>query len=68
VRGSESNSTTVFHVTIRLNEAIDKLTARGIRLRPGLIATAEINSGRRSIASYVLYPVMRMLDEGLKEP
>jgi len=62
------SSTTVFHVRVRLEENAATLAARGIRLRPGLVATAEISSGRRSIASYVLYPVWRMFDEGMKEP
>lgn len=68
VRQTGQTSITVFHATVHLNDNVDKLTARGVRLRPGLIATAEITTGRRSIASYILYPVLRMFDEGMKEP
>jgi len=68
VREVGHSSLTVFHVTVHLKDSVDKLAARGIRLGPGLIATAEITTGRRSIASYVLYPVVRMFDEGMKEP
>ena len=41
---------------------------RGIRLKPGLVATAEIKTGDRTIASYVLDPVLKITDESLREP
>lgn len=68
VREVGQSSITVFHAKVHLNDTVEALAARGIRLRPGLIATAEITAGHRSIASYLLYPVLRMFDEGLKEP
>jgi HlyD family secretion protein len=37
-------------------------------LLPGMIATAEIKVGRRRVISYLLYPVVRALDEGMREP
>jgi hemolysin D len=40
----------------------------GFRLIPGMTGAAEINIGRRSIISYVLDPVVRLFDEGLREP
>jgi len=47
---------------------LSDLVARGIHIRPGLVATAEIKTGKRSIASYILNPILRTADESLKEP
>ena len=41
---------------------------KDFRLIPGMTATAEINVGKRTIVSYVLDPVIRLFDEGLREP
>ena len=38
------------------------------RLIPGMTTTAEINVGKRTIVSYVMDPVIRLFDEGLREP
>ena len=40
----------------------------GFRLMPGMKVRAEIKVGKRSIISYFLYPVIRALDESLREP
>ena len=40
----------------------------GFRLIPGMKVRAEIKVGTRSVISYFLYPVIRALDEGLREP
>ncbi len=58
----------VYRAQVRLTTGVGKMIARGIHLRPGLVATAEIKTGKRSIASYVLDPVLRTMDESLKEP
>jgi HlyD family secretion protein len=38
------------------------------RLIPGMTTTAEIIVGKRTIISYLLDPVIRLFDEGLREP
>jgi len=38
------------------------------RLLPGMTTTAEILIGKRTIVSYVLDPIVRLFDEGLREP
>jgi len=38
------------------------------RLIPGMAVTAEIKVGERTILSYFLYPLMRGLDESIREP
>jgi hemolysin D len=40
----------------------------GVRLSPGMTGTAEIIVGRRTVLSYFLYPVIRLLDESIREP
>lgn len=39
-----------------------------VRLLPGMSVSAEIIVGRRTIASYFLYPILRGLDESIREP
>ena len=36
-------------------------------LLPGMTATGEIVTGKRTVISYFLYPVIRLLDESLRE-
>ena len=38
------------------------------RLMPGMSTTAEIKVGRRRVIHYFLYPLLRYLDEGFREP
>jgi HlyD family secretion protein len=38
------------------------------RLIPGMTGSAEIQVGRRTIISYLLDPIVRLFDEGLREP
>jgi hemolysin D len=39
-----------------------------ILLAPGMVATAEIRAGKRTVLSYFLYPIIRALSEGVREP
>jgi HlyD family secretion protein len=54
----------------RLNLGQNELRQLGSnpRLLPGMTLTAEIVIGQRSVISYLLYPVMKGLDEALREP
>ncbi len=40
----------------------------GFRLMPGMKVRAEVKVGKRTIISYFLYPIIRVLDESLREP
>ena len=40
----------------------------GTRLIPGMTLTAEIKVGSRSVISYFLYPLMRAVNEAIREP
>lgn len=39
-----------------------------IRFLPGMTLTAEVVFGERTVISYLLYPIIRSLDEGLRDP
>ncbi|GAA0542340.1 HlyD family secretion protein [Rhizomicrobium palustre] len=58
----------VYRAQVRLSENAAELAKKGLHLRPGLVASAEIKTGKRSIASYVLNPILRTADEGMREP
>jgi HlyD family secretion protein len=58
----------IFRGEIHLKETAGSAAGHGIKLRPGLVATAEIKAGQRSIASYILDPVIQTTDESLREP
>ncbi len=66
--GDGEHSHLAYRVQVRITDASGQLTARGIHLKPGLVASAEIKTGRRSIASYILNPVLKIADESLREP
>jgi hemolysin D len=42
--------------------------APGARLLPGMTVTAEIVVGKRSVMSYLLWPLTKALDESIREP
>lgn len=51
-----------------LKEARIKNMSDKARLLPGMTATAEIVVGKRSIMSYVLWPMIKAMDESIREP
>jgi HlyD family secretion protein len=58
----------VYRAQVQLTDTPRAIAARGFRMRPGLVATAEIKTGDRSIAEYVLDPMLRTAHEGMREP
>jgi len=64
----DDQSQLVYRAQVRLTDPPGEIARHGIRIRPGLVASAEIKTGKRSIASYVLNPVLRTADEGMREP
>jgi hemolysin D len=51
-----------------LKEARIKNMPEKARLLPGMTVTAEIVVGKRSIMSYVLWPMIKAMDESIREP
>ena len=68
LKEGENDTRLVYHAQVRLNLDAAALARRGIALKPGLVASAEIKTGTRSIASYLLDPILRISDESLREP
>ncbi len=58
----------VYRAQVELTDSPRAIAARRFRVRPGLVATAEIKTGDRSIAEYVLDPMLRTAHEGMREP
>lgn len=53
---------------VALNSTQLEHTHRPVQLLPGMTLTAEVVVGRRTVLSYFLYPVIRTLDEAVREP
>ena len=65
----ESRSTTFYRARISLGSIknMRNLPAR-FRLVPGMEVEAEIKTGRRRIIEYIVYPLIKALDEAAREP
>ena len=68
LKPGDEQSPRVYRVQVRLNDSPASLMKRGIRLKPGLVAAAEIKTGGETIATYILNPVLKIADESLREP
>jgi HlyD family secretion protein len=67
-RRDDAHAQLVYRVQVRITDSLHDLAARSIHVRPGLVAGAEIKTGKRSVASYILNPILRTKDESLREP
>lgn len=56
-----------FPVRIRLNTNRIRVEQRWITLTPGMAVTADIRTGKRSVASYFLDPLLRTAGESMHE-
>ncbi|WP_166646031.1 hypothetical protein [Halospina denitrificans] len=43
------------------------VNGKEVRLRPGMEVTAEVKTGSRSMMSYFLSPIMKSMDESMRE-
>lgn len=66
--GPRAGPGAVFRARIRLTDTRLEAVPAGTNLSPGMVASAEIRVGTRSVLSYFLYPVIRVLDESIREP
>ena len=53
---------------ITLNSTKLKKVPEDTRLIPGMSLSAEIVVGQRTVISYILYPMIKMFDESIREP
>ena len=59
-----------FFYLVRINLTdtnLGQLSPGPTHLLPGMTATGEVVTGKRSVISYFLYPVLRVLDESMRE-
>lgn len=68
LKEKDDSSRLVYRVEVKLDDGARALLTRGIHLKPGLVASAEIKTGGETIASYILHPVLKIADESLREP
>ena len=57
-----------YKARIKLTSGELRNVPTSFRLIPGMPVTAEIKAGERSVISYFLYPLLRGLDESIREP
>ena len=57
-----------YRARISLSSPTLRDVPQGARLLPGMKLRAEIKIGTRAVITYFLYPVIRVLDESLREP
>ncbi|MDD3885442.1 MAG: HlyD family type I secretion periplasmic adaptor subunit [Victivallaceae bacterium] len=56
-----------YRVNLTLSGSL-RNTEKNFRLIPGMEATAEIKVGQRRLIEYILYPIIKGLDESFREP
>lgn len=57
-----------FRARVLLEHTGLSTAGKAVRLLPGMAVTAEIKVGRRTVISYFLYPLLRGLDDSIREP
>ncbi|TQF33019.1 hemolysin secretion protein D [Bradyrhizobium sp. UNPA324] len=65
--GARRSSAPYYRVLIDLRDAHLRLPAERVHLIPGMAVTAEMKVGQRTVISYFLYPLLRGLDESIRE-
>ncbi len=66
--GAEAGTQPYFKARVRLEDTRLRLPDKIVQLLPGMTVAAEIKVGRRTVISYFLYPLIRGLDESIREP
>jgi len=57
-----------YRVLVDLSDVQLRVPGDRVQLIPGMAVTAELKAGQRSVISYFLYPLLRGLDEAIREP
>lgn len=65
--GARRSSAPYYRVLIDLRDTHLRLPSEHFRLMPGMAVTAEMKAGKRTVISYFLYPLLRGLDESIRE-
>jgi HlyD family secretion protein len=65
--GARRPTAPYYRVLVDVSDIHLRLPSERIHLIPGMAVTAEMKVGRRSVISYFLYPLLRGLDESIRE-
>jgi membrane fusion protein, hemolysin D len=65
---AERQSGPYYRVLVDVTDMHLKAPANLVRMIPGMAVTAEMRTGDRRVISYFLYPLLRGLDESIREP
>jgi HlyD family secretion protein len=65
--GTRRSSAPYYRVLIDLRDTHLRLPPERAQLIPGMAITAEMKVGKRTVISYFLYPLLRGLDESIRE-
>lgn len=65
--GAHRASAPYYRVLIDLRDTHLRLPPERVQLIPGMAVTAEMKVGKRTVISYFLYPLLRGLDESIRE-
>ncbi|WP_133735813.1 hypothetical protein [Halospina denitrificans] len=57
----------LFKMRLGMDKETIPVNGKEVRLRPGMEVTAEVKTGSRSMMSYFLSPIMKSMDESMRE-
>jgi HlyD family secretion protein len=66
--GSGSGAQPYFKARVSVDDTKMRDTGTPVRLMPGMTVSAEIKVGDRKMISYFLYPLIKGLDDAIREP
>ena len=66
--GARRATAPYYRLLVDLLDTYLRLSPDRVQFIPGMAVTAELKVGRRSVMSYFLYPLLRGLDESIREP
>jgi HlyD family secretion protein len=66
--GSRRAASAYYRVLLDVTDGRLRSQPAEFQMIPGMSVTAEMKVGNRSVISYFLYPLLRGLDEGIREP
>jgi len=67
VEESKTGQVTYYRAKINIGEAEYREKAPDIEVRPGMTATVDIKTGKRSVLSFLLKPITKTLSESFGE-
>jgi HlyD family secretion protein len=68
-KDAAGKSTTMYRALVTLDDSVSlQSVPADFRLMPGMSVIAEIKVGKRRVLDYFLYPLIRYLDDSVREP